>query len=86
MQKFICVVGFAASIDAIPNCDNKTRLIAEYHAASDAYSKGISDLYDGVDRITLTKYERLKLLLLRRARKFAEARKNLDLHTYQHGC
>lgn len=69
-------------MNAIPNCGNKTRLLAEYQAASEAYSKAFSG---ALGRTTRSEYKKLELLL-KRARRFAEACKNLDLHTYQHGC
>ena len=72
-------------MNPIPNCGNKVRLLAEYQAASEAYSKAISDLSDSACRTPRSEYEGLNLLV-KRARIFAEACKNLDLHTYQHGC
>ena len=72
-------------MDAIPNCVNKTRLLAEYQEASEAYSKAIFNFSGAVGRNARIKYARLNLLA-KRARLYAEARKNLDLHTYQHGC
>ena len=68
----------------ISSCENKARLLEEYHQANDLYLKSV-ELLRSVDN-TSNDYEKLKLFVERASTASVEATKNLDLHTYQHGC
>ena len=70
----------------ISNCKNKARLLAEYQTAKDSYLKAMSELFRSVGHTTPMEYDRLNLLLEQASVACAEATKDLDLHTYQHGC
>jgi phosphopantetheinyl transferase (holo-ACP synthase) len=73
-------------MQAISACENKARLLAEYQAAKEAYLKAVSELLRSVGTTTRMEFERLNLLVEHASIACAEAIKDLDLHTYQHGC
>ena len=73
-------------MDAITSCDNKARLLAEYQTANQSYLKAMRDLIGAVGSTTRIEFERLDIVTERARSAYTEARKNLDLHTYQHGC
>jgi len=71
---------------AVPNCDMKTRLLTEYQAATEVYSKTVSELSRMIGKTTRIEYEKLHQSVESARLVAGKARQNLDAHANQHGC
>jgi len=84
-QKFIRIVASGANNEGHLNLRQQSRTTSEVSKGGGGYLKAVSDLLRSVGTTTQIEYERLSLLATAPVGS-AEASKDLELETYQHGC
>jgi len=68
------------------NCEQKTQLLITYQAATEVYSKAVSELTRAIGKVNRVDHEKLSLAAERARLVAGEARNDLDAHMIEHGC
>ena len=67
-------------------CEVKTRLVRDYQASSEAYSRAVVDLSRTVGSGSTFEYEKRRFATEEARKSTHEIKMNLESHTNNHGC
>jgi hypothetical protein len=67
-------------------CQAKTRLLLASQSAIEAYSKAVRELSRTIGKATPKEFDQVNLATIRARQASIKARKNLNVHTEEHGC
>jgi hypothetical protein len=69
-----------------PRCQAKTRLLLASQSAVEAYSRAVRELSRTIGNASRKEFHRLNVTAIRARMASIKARKDLNLHTEEHGC
>jgi hypothetical protein len=68
------------------NCEEKTRLLTEYKAATSAFSEAVKELHGKIGTSPKEEYQRLERIANEARVKSEQARLTLEQHSASHHC
>jgi ABC-type transporter Mla subunit MlaD len=68
------------------NCEDKLRLLMAYQAATEAYSKAVSELATKIGVTRKAEYDKVNRAAEQARYASMDARDRLERHTAEHGC